>query len=366
MGADDPTPAGDDVRAAVAAGVLEPAAAARLGAFLDARRGARSALTPDDEPFELFRGFGEVFVSIGLVLLLAPLGVWLGPIFGALTGVDAALAAGAVGGAIVVSLARYFTRRRRMVLPSVVLAIAFAVFAVAFAVGAFDAVHGGSDWPFMLVPACGLAAMAAYYGYFRLPFALALMGGLALTTVLAVAEIITGDDAAYGMAFGDASTYLDLVQAPTHALGVLLYGIVVFVVAMRFDLRDPHRLTRQSACAFWLHVTAAPALVNTVCISLYNLGGPAGYIGAGVGFLAVTLLALVIDRRSFLVAGVIYAGLVVGAAFEAAGGGDIAAPLTVLSLGGFITLLGAKWVEARGRLLRALPDFPGKDRLPPY
>ena len=55
-----------------------------------------------------------------------------------------------------------------------------------------------------------------------------------------------------------------------------------------------------------------------------------------------------------------------GAAFKAAGGGDIAAPLTALSLGGFITLLGAKWVEARGRLLRSLPDFPGKDRLPPY
>lgn len=366
MSADDPTPADDDVRAAVAAGVLEPAEAARFGAFLNARRGARSALTPDDEPFELFRGFGEMFVSIGLVLLLIPLGVWLGPIFGALTGLPMTLMAGAIGGGVVILLARYFTRQRRMVLPSVVLAIAFAVFALAFAFGPIDAIDAASDWPFVLVPAWGFVAMAGYYRYFRLPFALAVMGVLAIATILAIAEIMTGDNAAVGMAFGDASSYLDLVQAPTHALGVLLYGIVVFAVAMRFDLQDPHRQARQSACAFWLHVTAAPALVNTICISLYNLGGAAGYISAGAGFALVTMLALIIDRRSFLVAGVIYAALVVGAAFEAAGGGDIVAPLTALSLGAFITLLGAKWVEARGRLLRSLPGFPGKDRLPPY
>ncbi|MCU0911878.1 MAG: hypothetical protein MUE98_11210, partial [Rhodobacteraceae bacterium] len=59
----------EDLRAAVAAGVVTEAQAVRLKALADSRRGARENLAAGDEPFELFRGFNEVFIVVGLVIL---------------------------------------------------------------------------------------------------------------------------------------------------------------------------------------------------------------------------------------------------------------------------------------------------------
>ena len=35
-------------------------------------------------------------------------------------------------------------------------------------------------------------------------------------------------------------------------------------------------------------------------------------------------------------------------------------------LGALVIGLGAGWISLRTGLMRALPDFPGKDRLPPW
>lgn len=59
----------DDLRAAVAAGVLTEAQAASLLVLAQDRAGQRAALPAEDEPFELFRGFAEVFVAVGLGIL---------------------------------------------------------------------------------------------------------------------------------------------------------------------------------------------------------------------------------------------------------------------------------------------------------
>ena len=56
----------------------------------------------------------------------------------------------------------------------------------------------------------------------------------------------------------------DLAQSPANAFGVLGCGLALFAAALWYDMRDPHRLSRYSANAFWLHILAAPAIVNTV------------------------------------------------------------------------------------------------------
>ena len=61
----------DDIRAAVGSGLLTESQAASLTALAHSRKGAREGLDPGDEPFELFRGFNEVFVMIGLTILAA-------------------------------------------------------------------------------------------------------------------------------------------------------------------------------------------------------------------------------------------------------------------------------------------------------
>jgi hypothetical protein len=61
----------EDLRAAVAAGIIDERKLARLKALADDRGGRRAALPAEDEPFEFFRGFSEIFISIGLIILLS-------------------------------------------------------------------------------------------------------------------------------------------------------------------------------------------------------------------------------------------------------------------------------------------------------
>ena len=52
----------DDIRAAVGAGMISEAQAASLVARTQARRSGRGHMASLDEPFELFRGFNELFI----------------------------------------------------------------------------------------------------------------------------------------------------------------------------------------------------------------------------------------------------------------------------------------------------------------
>ena len=59
----------DDLKAAVGSGLINEKQAADLISLSDSRRGARENLNPGDEPFELFKGFNEIFIVIGLLIL---------------------------------------------------------------------------------------------------------------------------------------------------------------------------------------------------------------------------------------------------------------------------------------------------------
>ena len=59
----------EDLRAAVGSGLLNEKQAAGLISLSHSRKGARENLARGDEPFELFKGFNEVFIVIGLLIL---------------------------------------------------------------------------------------------------------------------------------------------------------------------------------------------------------------------------------------------------------------------------------------------------------
>jgi hypothetical protein len=141
----------------------------------------------------------------------------------------------------------------------------------------------------------------------------------------------------------------------------LVFGIAVFALAIRHDMADPHRVTRHAACGFWLHLLAAPAIVNTAAFTLYAGGGPLATLGLVAFLLALTAVALAVDRRSFLLSG---AGYVAALLIAGLGSDSFAAVLVFLGM--LILGLGAGWTGLRARLMRALPAFPGKDRLPPW
>src|SRR3546814_356217 len=104
-----------DLQTAVDAKVLTPEAAT---AFRTHIASVRSAPGADEESFRLITGFNDIFVSVAAVILLVAV-AWIGE------SIHKALA-GAFVAASAWFLAEYFTRTRRMALPSIVLVLAFA------------------------------------------------------------------------------------------------------------------------------------------------------------------------------------------------------------------------------------------------
>lgn len=345
----------DDIRAAVGAGMLDEAQAASLIALAETRSGVRRHMTGLDEPFELFRGFNEVFIIVGLSILFSG---WLG-----LTGITISnftangytltLIYAAVAMAVIFLLARYFTLKRRMVGPSIALAVFFAQ-----AAGQLGAALGwmmGIGLPEWLTMAAGTATvlLCLYYLWFRVPFTMALIaGGVFLTAfgLLSIGGTLPSDP---------ADMFLLTNDGPFAVLTIAL-GLVGLVVAMWFDMSDPHRLTRRAQSGFWLHIIAAPAIVNTVALTLFEVGTLTAQLSLIAFVTAMALFAVVIDRRSFLVSAV---GYIVALSVTVI---EDQAFIAILLLGFGLVLLGAKWEAIRRALMKSLPAFPGKTRLPPW
>ena len=345
----------DDVRAAVAAGIVTESQAAALLALAQRRHGMRAHMAAEDEPFEFFRGFSEIFVTVGLALLLGGILAYT-ILFGG------GVAVPFVGLALTFGLSHYFIRKRRMNLPGMFLATGFGVFLAASVIviltrGRIPDLVGLPR----VLGLVGMAGMALYFAIFRLPFSMFIFGIFGLITVYA---FLSNDWALLGQDF--PNRLFDLASGSSLALGSLVFGLAAFALGIFFDMRDPHRISRWSATGFWLHILAAPALVNTMAMTLYNRGDMTGYILTGALLAFITLLSLIIDRRSFMTAGIVYLGALIALALgsETAGKGGIVSVLLIL--GAFITALGTWWVQIRAWLMRHLPDFPLKDRLPPY
>jgi len=353
----------DDLRAAVAAGILTEAQAASVTALAQSRAGQRQTMPAEDEPFEFFRGFSEIFVSIGLVILLSGIALMLGWFGGAaLTSTLPLICAG-----IAWWWAGYFTLKRRMNLPSMVLALAFGsgiyLSTVSTLVLVDMPLRGAVVSAFLLAA----AGMAVWYNRFRLPFSAFVLGVCILGAVYTLTASLENLG---GLATGSGtglSALFDLRDSPQFASATLAFGVGCFLVGMWFDTRDPYRLGRHGATAFWLHLLAAPALVNTVALTLYNTGGGQGIALLILALLAITALALIIDRRSFLSAAIAYIALVIAWILQADGEGGFGTwTFILIVLGVLITAIGTWWVPLRSGLMRTLPDFPGKARLPPY
>lgn len=344
----------DDIRAAVAADVITEAQAARLKVFAESRQGYRAHMPKDDEPFELFKGFAEIFVTVGLGLLFSGIMVmsaFLGnyllvPLVGALLAFGAAF---------------YFTKRRRMNLPSIWLASVFAGNLAVF-IGSLllDPLNlAGIEYNVLYIGLIGMAAMAGWFVLFKLPFSMFLFGLFGLGVAMAIAAIISPNVIDF---LSLREGLFNLNNQSFFPLATLGFGIVTFLLAMFFDMRDPHRVSRFAASGFWLHVLAAIAIVNTIGMSLYS-SGQYGLTALALGL--ISIIALVIDRRSFLTAGILYMAFLLYAAFEGNGGFG-ALMTTLLVLGVFITALGTWWAGIRAVIMNTLPAFPLKQKLPPY
>ncbi len=345
----------DDIRAAVGAGLLSEAQAVSLITLAEERQGVRAQRSGLDEPFELFEGFNEIFIVVGLSILYAG---WAGitgfSILGANRGYVLDSVFALIGMGVVVALARYFTLTRRMVAPSIALSVMFGLSALTFGLSVGAALDAEFQLGWIIGASIAGALLVLYYYLFRVPFTVALIAA-------SIGIVTFGAATLRGSIPNSVQDFFLLSADGPFAILTIVLGLSALCVAMIFDMSDPHRVTRRAASGFWLHVMAAPAIVNTVALTLFQQDGVGAKLGLLVFILVMAIFAVVIDRRSFLVSGV---GYVVALSISVVEGSS--AFLLILALGGGLVLLGAQWERLRGAIMRTLPAFPGKTRLPPW
>jgi hypothetical protein len=347
---------------AVASGVISADAASALRAHIERQR---STAIPDEEQFRLITGFNDIFVSIAAAILLFALGwigQWIGQTSGLVVDVDgpSPLAPLAVAGAAW-PLAMFFTAKRRMALPSILLLLAFVggVFATAlfaFVVGL--GVHNFDNNPqlggVIAAIAAAIAGGAAWLHWRRFHVPITVAAGAGSVAGIAVGLLV----AALGQ---------NAEQAKNLILGFVLFlGIGMFLFAMWWDGSDRARLTRRSDVAFWLHLLAAPMIVHPV---FTLLGLTSGHINAGEAFAAIGLYivlgitALAVDRRALLVSALAYVLFAMQQLFRQFGAVELNVALTALVIGSALLLLSAFWHQARSAIVRPLPEGL-RERLP--
>lgn len=339
-----------DLQDAVAAGALSHAAAQSLR---DHVASLRASPIVDEEHFRLLTGFNDIFVAIASIILLVAVG-WLGnSVRAGATGYAPSMMSGLLIALASWGLAEYFTRQRRMALPSILLLLGF-VGGVAFACGALatqlfpDPGTRGGALILSAVAACAAVAAWAHWRRFMVPITVA--AGAAAGTAMLAGLVLS--------AIPESETLRFLL--------LLAAGIVIFALAMRWDMSDRARTTRRSDVAFWLHLAAAPMIAHSL---FHLLGVFDGEIGVGKAVTVIALyvvfglVALAIDRRALLVSSLAYVLFALYALFQKAGAVELSAAFTALVIGSALLLLSALWHHARALVVGGLPPVL-TDRLP--
>ena len=251
-------------------------------------------------------------------------------------------------------LAEFFTRKRRMALPSILLLVAFVggVFALCIgpSIALIEAGDASDRLGAILFSVSGIIAAIAgwlHWRRFKVPIAVAAGAGALAITAIGLLLAAIGPD--------------NLDNPENLVLGlVFIAGLSIFAFAMRWDISDRTRQTRRADVAFWLHLLAAPMIAHPVFYALGVTEGSDITIGAAIGVLAVYvamgLVALAIDRRALLVSALIYVLVALAGLFSRFGAVELNVALTALVIGSALLTLSAFWSPIRARFVAILPD----------
>lgn len=337
----DMTP--DQITKALEAEIITKAQAEAMRAKSGVAETDRAQIGNEDE-MRFLRSFSDVFIAIGVGIFAAGLSVVAGLFGGGVSFLGAA--------AVMWIMAEYFGRKRRAHLPTLITALAFLLFVQRGVTVVLGDVGFGGD---ILIALITLGAMLLFYWRIRLPFCIAL---IALAGLYLAGAIIS-------------RVAPDFLQNQ-FGLGLLLSGLVIFAVALLYDMNDKHRTTRFADNAFWLHFLAAPLIIHGLALMFVTLQkdvlfgfvpmvsldrGDAAIVMVIVA--VITFIGLAINRRALIVSSLGYAAFAMGYLFDGTGMGfGTVVAVTFLLLGGAVIFLGAGWHTARNGLLKILPNLP--------
>ena len=266
-----------------------------------------------EEPLKFIRSFGDVFISLGVILLV--IAINMTELSGYYYFIPAA-------GFILV--AEWLVRVRRLALPGMVILISILYFvnkAIAF------------DHENATIFGLGILSLTSllFYLRYKMPFSL-----LPLASGL--------------VAIGIIQVGVDVIRHPIIFTG---FGLLVFVIAMWFDIRDTTRVSHLSDSAFWLHLLASPLIVHGAMVSLLfsdqvwiqTLHKEVIIVSFFVGIL---LIALLLDRRAMLISTQLYMIYALTQILQ----GQLDSTQNILiyilmALGLFIIFFGTYWYKTR-------------------
>lgn len=319
----------EELASAVAAGVMTEEVAT---AFRDHVAQERTTPAVDEEHFRLITGFNDIFVVIACILLLVSVS-WIGGAVSSSFGLilQAVTAWG---------LAEYFTLKRRMSLPSIVLLLAFvgAVFTSGLSLLASS---GLSDDVAKGIPSA-IATFAAWLHWKRFKVPVTVAAGTA-TLAAGVILLLVG--------------FVPEIRSFILPL-VFFAGLTVFWLAMRWDSSDTHRQTGRSDVAFWLHLLAAPLIVHPVFSLLMAGEAGVGVVQAGVVmalYVAIAIVSISIDRRALMVSALAYVLYAISSVLELYGVVSLGFAFTAFAIGSGLLLLSAFWHSCRELIIVCYP-----------
>ena len=311
-------------------GIISPEQLTALLAF--GKRQSESAAQPGGEQLRFVRGFGDVFITLGIILVAISF---------RFTGIDGYYYAIPILSFII--SAEWLVRVRKLALPGMAILLCIIYF-----VNQFFSITG-QEKSFMNLGLITATSLAFYLRY-KMPFSL-------LPTAAGVIAILI-----YQIG-------IDIMHQP-YLLAIM--GLCVFTLAMSFDIRDPQRRSYLSDSAFWLHLLAAPLISHGIMISLL-LAEPGSVLSSYkdlfiVGlFVTFFLTALLVDRRALLISSTAYAIYAITQLTK----GRFADTQSLIAFvfmafGIFVVVFGTYWYKARSllfgwlsgsRVARYVPGF---------
>ena len=373
----------EDINSAVTAGALSAEAADGLRRHVSK---LRELPRSSEESFRLINSFNDIFVAIGIVILLvavSAIGMELANVFAikpeypgfgdevsdaeweayrAASDFFHAVQTGIAGFFVTLTawpLAEFFTRKRRMALPSILLLLAFVggVLFALFGLGqTLVASENDTAGGLLITFSAAITAAAAWLHWRRFQVPITIAAGAAAVAGTIIGLVLT----AIGFDSVEESTVLPLI---------FIAGLCIFAFAMFWDMQDRTRTTRKSDVAFWLHLLAAPMIAHPIFTGLGVLDGGnnasmANAIIVLVIYVIFGLVALAIDRRALLVSALAYVLGAIAILFDKFGAVELTFALTALIIGSALLSLSAFWQPIRRAVVTLLPASL-QEQLPP-
>ncbi len=318
----------EDLNSAVKSGIFTQDSVDKFRDFIEQQKATE---VQDSENFRLIRGFNDIFISIVISVLLISLLIFS-------NGFSILL--------ILASwiLAEIFVKKRKLALPAVILTIAFMGSTFGAVYWIFAQFDTSTYKPIMPIASFAITSMLTWFFWKR--FTVPITVGLSVASIAGLVISILV------YLFPLLKSYLDIF--------ILLTGIILFFIAMRWDSQDIYRRTYKSDVAFWIHLIASPLIVHSIfnALGIFDSKDPSLLIiSAIVGiFIILSLVSLIVDRKVFMLSSLLYVQYAIGHLFKKfSGSSSFSFAGIVITL--LLITITLYWRDIRYYIISKLPIY---------